>query len=75
MTAALDDLRRAVELARPCGLVRPFVELGPPLAGLLAELIGKLPAAERAFPERLLAAFPQASGPSDVVPGQVLRAT
>jgi LuxR family transcriptional regulator, maltose regulon positive regulatory protein len=56
-----------VELGQPSGLVRPFVELGAPLAGLLAELIARLPLEERGYPARLLAAFPPASGPSEMV--------
>jgi LuxR family transcriptional regulator, maltose regulon positive regulatory protein len=36
--AAFDAIEQAVLLAEPGGLVRVFVDLGPPLAGLLAKL-------------------------------------
>lgn len=49
--AATRDLERALALAEPEGMVRVFVEAGPPLATLLARREG-------AYARRLLAAFP-----------------
>jgi LuxR family maltose regulon positive regulatory protein len=40
---ALDALRRALELATPEGAVRPFLELGPPLAALMRPLAADFP--------------------------------
>jgi LuxR family maltose regulon positive regulatory protein len=52
---ALAALRQAVTLAQPGGFVRLFVDLGPALAGLLAQLAALGVAPE--YIERLLAAF------------------
>jgi LuxR family maltose regulon positive regulatory protein len=52
---ALTILERAVDLASPGGWVRPFAELGPPMADLLKRLIKKNVAV--AYIDRLLAAF------------------
>ena len=43
-------------MAEPGGLIRPFVELGPPMADLLNRLIKKNVAVE--YIEKILAAFP-----------------
>jgi LuxR family maltose regulon positive regulatory protein len=48
-------LERALMLARPGGLILPFVELGPPMAELLKRLIKKNVAVE--YIDRILAAF------------------
>jgi LuxR family maltose regulon positive regulatory protein len=54
---ALAALRRAVELARPGGFIRTFVDLGPPMQTLLQRLAGQSSAAETV--PRILAAFPE----------------
>ena len=48
-----DALRRAVEIAHPCGLVRPLVDLGPDLFALLGRLDD---ASATSFRRQLLAA-------------------
>ena len=55
--AASAALRQAVELARPGGFIRPFVDLGPPGQTMLLRLAGQGPAAETV--RRILAAFPE----------------
>lgn len=55
---ALTILERSVMLAKPSGFIRTFVDLGPPLAGLLYELLAQ--GVETAYLGRILAAFPQA---------------
>jgi LuxR family maltose regulon positive regulatory protein len=52
---ALDVLEQAVAMAAPGGSIRPFVELGSPMADLLKRLVAKNVAVE--FIEELLAAF------------------
>jgi LuxR family maltose regulon positive regulatory protein len=52
---ALTALERAVNLAAPGGFVRPFVDLGPPLARLLVELAHR--GGDHEHVGRLLAAF------------------
>jgi len=52
---SLDLLEQAVAIAEPTGLVRPFVELGAPMADLLNRLIKKNVAVD--FIGKLLAAF------------------
>jgi len=37
-TAALESLTNALQLAEPGGFIRPFVDLGPPMADLLKRL-------------------------------------
>jgi LuxR family maltose regulon positive regulatory protein len=56
--AADAALRQAVDLARPGGFIRPFVDLGPPGHTMLLRLAGSGPAAETV--RRILAAFPEA---------------
>ena len=59
--AALAALRQAVELARPGGIIRAFVDLGPPMQTLLLGL-AKQGFAKQDFAEtvrRILAAFPE----------------
>jgi LuxR family maltose regulon positive regulatory protein len=56
--AADAALRQAVDLARPGGFIRPFVDLGPPMRTMLLRLAGSGPAAETV--RRILAAFPEA---------------
>lgn len=55
--AASAALRQAVELARPGGFIRPFVDLGPPGRTMLLRLAGQGPAAETV--RRILAEFPE----------------
>ena len=55
-TAALAALRQAVQLARPGGFIRVFVDLGPPMQTLLLQLAGQGYAVETV--RRILAAFP-----------------
>jgi LuxR family maltose regulon positive regulatory protein len=55
--AADAALRQAVDLARPGGFIRPFVDLGPPMRTMLLRLAGQGPAAETV--RRILAAFPE----------------
>ena len=56
--AARDALQRAIELAEPGGFIRAFVDLGVPLAQLLAALVRERAVSPYAM--RILAAFPQA---------------
>lgn len=60
--SALDALRRAIELAEPGGFIRSFVDLGDPLAQLLAALGRER--VESSYASRILAAFPQTVSPS-----------
>jgi LuxR family transcriptional regulator, maltose regulon positive regulatory protein len=53
--AALATLERALALAAPGGLIRTFVDLGPPLAALLVELARRTE--RREYASRLLPAF------------------
>ena len=55
--AAGAALRQAVELARPGGFIRVFVDLGPPMQTMLLRLAGQGFAAETV--RRILAAFPE----------------
>ena len=55
--AASAALRQAVELARPGGFIRPFVDLGPPMQTMLLRLAGQGRAVETV--RRILAAFPE----------------
>jgi LuxR family maltose regulon positive regulatory protein len=73
--AALAALGAALDLAEPGGFVRNFVDLGPPMAGLLARLRSRPPvgraAASLLFLEQILAAFPPpASGAPWDAPSQ-----
>ena len=52
---ALEFLERAVAMAEPGGSIRPFVELGSPMADLLKRLVAKNVAVK--FIEELLVAF------------------
>jgi LuxR family maltose regulon positive regulatory protein len=52
---ALERLENSVDLARRSGFVRTFVDLGPPMAGLLHSLASRTP--HTAYVDRLLAAF------------------
>jgi len=57
-SAAADAaLRQAVDLARPGGFIRPFVDLGPPMRTLLLRLAGQGPTVETV--QHILAAFPE----------------
>jgi LuxR family maltose regulon positive regulatory protein len=71
--AALDSLARALDLGEPGGIVRTFVDLGPPLAGVLRRLVARQPrsvyrrqvlaACEGAPPRSLVAAPPDSQEP------------
>jgi len=52
---ALEKLEASLDLARRSGFVRTFVDLGPPMAGLLHRLAPRTP--HTAYVDRLLAAF------------------
>ena len=56
LEASLKVLKKAVAMAGPGGVIRPFIELGPPMAELLNQLREKSAAGN--FIEALLAAFP-----------------
>jgi LuxR family maltose regulon positive regulatory protein len=62
---ALAALQQAVELARPGGFIRNFVDLGPPMQTLLLRLAGQGGLAQQGFApptetvRRILAAFPE----------------
>lgn len=61
-SVALDALCAALDLAEPGGFVRNFVDLGLPMAGLLARLRSRQPVSRAAgslpYLEQILAAFP-----------------
>jgi ATP/maltotriose-dependent transcriptional regulator MalT len=57
-------LRYAVELSRPGGFIRTFVDLGQPMADMLGRLAAQVVASETI--RRLLIAFP--ASPSDIGP-------
>ena len=59
---ALAVLKAAVDLAKPGGFIRPFVELGPTMGGLLERLFARNDA--RDYIQQLLAAF----SPSPICP-------
>ncbi|MEZ4660305.1 MAG: LuxR C-terminal-related transcriptional regulator [Caldilineaceae bacterium] len=69
---ALTALERSIGLAKPGGFIRTFVDLGPPMAGLLYQLLAQ--GVETAYVGRILAAFPQAIQ-DDEVALQVQQAT
>lgn len=55
------SLTTALALAQVAGLIRPFVDLGPPMAGLLVRLQRQKrtpPAPDSSYVARILAAFP-----------------
>ncbi|MEM7116744.1 MAG: LuxR C-terminal-related transcriptional regulator [Chloroflexota bacterium] len=56
-TIALSTLKQAIELAKPNGFVRTYVDLGAPMAALLYQLL--LQGVEPDYVGQLLAAFPQ----------------
>ena len=58
-TPALAALERALTLAAPEGYVRTFVDLGKPLAELLAAVSGQRSAISGEYLARLLSAFPE----------------
>ncbi len=60
--AALAALRRAVEMAAPCGAVRLLADCGPGLAGLLEKLAGD--GIAPAYVRRVLAALGAATSPT-----------
>jgi LuxR family maltose regulon positive regulatory protein len=66
---ALATLQRAVMLAKAGGFIRTFVDLGPPLAGLLYELAAR--GVEAEYLGHVLAAFPPTAGAAD--PAQRIR--
>jgi LuxR family maltose regulon positive regulatory protein len=70
-SAALATLERAVTLAQPGGVIRPFVDLGPPVARLLYQLADRGVAPD--YIGRILAAFPETRAPTE--PGRIIRLT
>jgi LuxR family maltose regulon positive regulatory protein len=73
---ALDALEEAVAMAAPGGWVRPFVEAGPSMAGLLERLAGRSDSTEqlRAILEALRPdTRPPASTPSPSAPAGEIR--
>jgi LuxR family maltose regulon positive regulatory protein len=61
-TAALAALKQALVLAEPGGLIRVFVDLGPPMAALLHQLAA--PGVAPEYLNKLLAAFHEVVTPS-----------
>ena len=55
--SALNSLAEALELAQPGGFIRLFVDLGPPMAGLLAEFKTD-DSGRQHYIDQILAAFP-----------------
>jgi LuxR family transcriptional regulator, maltose regulon positive regulatory protein len=64
MAPALSTLAQAVELARPQGYIRTFVDEGPPMAALLGKLRA-IQSWETGYLDRLLAAFQQSEEPAE----------
>jgi LuxR family maltose regulon positive regulatory protein len=68
--AAVNSLRRALELGEPAGLLRSFLDLGPPLLALLRRLAARR--APSSYLDRLLAAgtraMPAAAGGLGALP-------
>jgi ATP/maltotriose-dependent transcriptional regulator MalT len=62
MNTALRLVGEAVEAAEPGGLVRTFVDLGPPMQSLLVGLARRSTSPDP-YLARLIAAFPSTSGP------------
>ena len=65
---ALEILRRALDLAITGGWIRPFVELGPPMKGLLLQL--QKQNVSSVFVEQLIASFPDDSQRAAVAAGE-----
>jgi LuxR family maltose regulon positive regulatory protein len=65
--AALVVLERTLARTRAGGLIRTFVDFGPPMQRLLVELAGRSTPADP-YLGRLLAAFPSADAPPDTPP-------
>lgn len=65
-SGAIEFLEQAIALAAPHGLVRSFVDLGPPMQRLIAEL-DRRATSFQTYLAQLLAAFPSADGQ----PGQL----
>lgn len=66
---ASDLLKHAVTLAEPGGWIRPFVELGSPMAGLLRQQLDRQPSSDHT--RKILAAFPD-HPPVSTLPQQSL---
>jgi LuxR family maltose regulon positive regulatory protein len=62
MDKALDGLRQALVVAERAGLVRVFVDLGPPMAAQLYRLA--MDGTASAYAQQLLVAFPRLSRPT-----------
>jgi LuxR family maltose regulon positive regulatory protein len=70
---ALVTLQEAVDLSQPGGFLRAFVDLGPPMEGLLGRLVEQSPAAEPIY--CIMAAFPgsglaKVTGDTQTPPGR-----
>jgi LuxR family maltose regulon positive regulatory protein len=72
---ALATLQQAVDLARPGGYIRVFVELGPPMQTLLLRLAGRGFALETVRrTAKAVAAFPRAPDKAESLVGSRARA-
>ena len=68
---ALATLQQAVELARPGGFTRIFVELGQPMQTLLVRLVSRGFAVETV--RHILAAFPKPGAKAELAAGSIAR--
>ncbi len=69
--AALSALELALAQAEPQGYIRLFADEGQPIAGLLALAVARRESTRRAYPLRLLAAFPTPPGEEQHTPAAI----